>query len=115
MTYHFSKLSRIRCSNDYKRVFDARRRVHSRYFILYHSTAATSYGRIGVITSRKSLRFAVARNRCKRLVRETFRQHPIRQQKIDIVLISKSSVNKASRQELASSLTKLLNNLIKKP
>jgi len=52
-----------------------------------------SASRLGVVTSRK-LGSAVVRNRARRLLRESFRQHqPQLSQPLDLVLVARSSIN----------------------
>jgi ribonuclease P protein component len=107
MNNTFSKSLRVRTTAEYKRVFDARLRIQSRYFILYHIANNQQHSRIGIITSRKNLRFAVWRNRFRRLARETFRLNTVRQAGKDIVLVGKNNIAQASDAELVYCLKKL--------
>ena len=69
--------------------------------------------RLGLVISRKAARTAVARNRIKRLVRESFRytQQPLGG--LDIVVIGRSGIALQTNRALAESLEKLWKKLIK--
>ena len=47
--------------------------------------------RLGIIASKKSLPHAADRNRTKRMIRETFRQHAIKILPLDMVVVMKSA------------------------
>jgi ribonuclease P protein component len=65
------------------------------------------YARLGLAISRKSVRRAVDRNRIKRLIRESFRQHRLLLDSLDIVILSAISAADVSNREMRESLTKL--------
>ena len=65
----FPKSARLLKSRDFK--FRPYRRLQVGSFVFYFSTRGK--GRLGISISRKSLRRAAARNRVRRLLRESFR------------------------------------------
>ena len=69
--------------------------------------------RLGLVISRKAARTAVARNRIKRLVRESFRhaQQPLGG--LDIVVIGRPGIALQANRGIAESLDKLWKKLIK--
>ena len=62
------------------------------------------YPRLGMVVSSRVARRAVARNRIKRLVRESFRLQQARIKGWDIVVIARPGVVKRTNQELVASL-----------
>ena len=63
--------------------------------------------RLGMAISRKVARTAVARNRIKRAVRESFRQHRGRLHDLDIVVLGRNGVADRTGRELAAALESL--------
>lgn len=68
--------------------------------------------RLGLVISRKAAGAAVARNRIKRLVRESFRHTQTQLGGFDIVVIGRSGVALQANRAVAESLDKLWRKLI---
>jgi len=62
--------------------------------------------RLGLAISKKQCKRATARNRIKRLVRESFRQNRDRLEGLDIVVMNKFAAGDAASSELFESLEK---------
>ena len=60
--------------------------------------------RLGLAISRKNARRAVDRNRIKRVVRESFRQHLELLRGLDIVILGRSGIAGKSNEELRAAL-----------
>ncbi len=60
--------------------------------------------RLGLAISKKNARRAVDRNRIKRLIRESFRQHLVKLPAIDIVVMAKPVTKNAENQQIFHSL-----------
>jgi len=56
--------------------------------------------------SKRNAKLAVERNRLKRLLRESFRQSPIRQLPIDLVILAKAAATSASDDKLRHALAR---------
>lgn len=69
--------------------------------------------RLGLVISRKAARTAVARNRIKRLVRESFRHVQQSLGGLDIVVIGRPGIALQANRDMAESLDKLWKKLIK--
>lgn len=70
--------------------------VTDKYFKIFFVQNSRNNARLGIIASKKTLPGAVDRNRAKRIIRETFRQHKVKTGKADIVVMMK----RASAQNL---------------
>lgn len=69
--------------------------------------------RLGLVISRKAARTAVARNRIKRLVRESFRNTQPPLGGLDIVVIGRPGIALQANRVITESLDKLWEKLIK--
>jgi ribonuclease P protein component len=65
--------------------------VADKYFKIFFVVNDGENARLGIIASKRSFPRAVDRNRAKRLVRETFRRHGIKAQRLDLVVLVKAS------------------------
>ncbi len=65
---------RLHCPRAYQRVFEQGEKLVGPLFVLYVLPTSASHSRLGLAVS-KRLGKAVVRNRIKRYLRETFRQH----------------------------------------
>ena len=64
----------------------------------------TERARLGLAISKKHCRAATARNRIKRIVRESFRQHQAALAGLDIVVINQPAATMGSNRQLFDSL-----------
>jgi len=62
------------------------------------------HSRLGMTASAKRVRTAVARNRIRRLIRESFRLDAIRHQGLDIVVLVRDQAATATNADISSSL-----------
>lgn len=100
---------------DYQRVFSrCRFKVNDRYLTLLAVTNGLEFPRLGLAISRKVARSAVARNRIKRQIRESFRLRQTSLGTLDIVALGRPGVARASNGELGPALEKLWTQLAKK-
>lgn len=63
--------------------------------------------RLGLTIAKKRVKKAVARNRIKRLARESFRLHQHDIAHVDIVVMAKNGTDKLSNEDLVTQLEKL--------
>ncbi|MFO1351217.1 MAG: ribonuclease P protein component [Gammaproteobacteria bacterium] len=77
---------------EFSRVFDQPDKTTGYCFAVLARTNGLSYPRLGLAISRKAVPLAIARNRVKRLVRESFRCHQQVLGGVDIVVVSRSGV-----------------------
>ena len=100
----FARQDRLLTPEDYKYVFEqAVKTADSAYTILARHNSIAS-PRLGVIVSKKNVAHASARNRLKRIVRESFRHNKDMLPAYDIVVICRSkaahTLNKALFEKL---------------
>jgi ribonuclease P protein component len=73
--HHFPSELRLHLPAEFKHVFNQSLAVRDAMFRVLHRPNGQPHCRLGLAVSRKVSRSAVGRNRLKRLVRESFRQH----------------------------------------
>lgn len=71
---------------------------------MLYRPSGLEHSRLGMTTSAKRLRTAVARNRVRRQVRESFRQGGIRDFGLDIVVLVRETAATATNADIRSSL-----------
>lgn len=94
---------RLAAADDYGRVFDkpCERIALGRVLVL---ARRGERARLGLVASRRILRSAVARNRFKRLVRESFRRRRARLRAVDLVVIARPGLEQWSGAQLRRAL-----------
>lgn len=102
----FSSESRLKSAGDFDYVFKKPRRSTSRYFTVLVRPNALGQARLGLIISKKVAKQAVRRNRLKRIIRESFRQHGDVLAGLDVVVIGKPSANFKDNQLLFETINR---------
>ena len=101
---HFPLRVRLRQAADYKAVFAGGRRHTDACFTVISLPSDESSARLGMVVSRKVSKLAVQRNRIKRQIRESFRQHCGELPNVELVIMARYSAAKQSNQQLSASL-----------
>lgn len=100
----FPKRARLLTRRDFDRVFaQATRSVDDCFTVLARPNAG-DWPRLGLAIARKHARAAVARNRIKRVVRESFRHHQAELGPLDIVVLGRQGLAGRGNAELSASL-----------
>jgi len=99
----FGKHYRLLKASDYKYVFDNAIRSADAFFTVLARPNQCNHARLGLVISKKKARLAVARNRLKRITRESFR-HTHDLYHADIIVLAGNRCLKASNQQLFQSL-----------
>ncbi len=95
----FPRTARLLCAFDYTAVFEScDLRAGSKHTLLL-TIPNPSHSRLGLIIAKKHVRFAVQRNRIKRVAREFFRSTPLKHPR-DIVLLAKRDLAELDNQQL---------------
>ncbi|NIB39493.1 ribonuclease P protein component [Pseudomaricurvus alkylphenolicus] len=111
----FPKSLRLLNASDFQSVFDDApvRAPHPQVLILSRPNEK-SYPRLGLVIAKKNIRLAVQRNRIKRILRETFRQHQDQLGGLDAIVLARRGLDELSNPELHKLLNKQWQRIIKK-
>lgn len=101
---HFPLRVRLRQAADYKAVFAKGQRRTDACFTVISLPSDERSARLGMVVSRKVSKLAVQRNRIKRQIRESFRQHRTELPNVELVIMARYSAAKRSNQQLSASL-----------
>jgi ribonuclease P protein component len=102
--HRFGIHNRLLNAAAFGRVFEKATRSRDKWFTVLCRENDDGPARLGLAISKKHCRKATARNRIKRTVRESFRQHQVTLSGLDIVVINKPAAAGAARGELSDSL-----------
>lgn len=105
--YGLSRSRRLRTPAEFKATLKSTWRGRDDFFGVYAIPNLFSYGRLGLIVSRKASPRAVVRNRIKRQVRETFRRYQEKLGGLDIVVVASAKAGPAPAAILRASLQQL--------
>jgi len=108
----FRPAERIRRRAEFKRIYDAGSKAHSRYSTLFVLPNELGTGRLGIAATRK-LGGAVQRNRAKRLIREVFRRNKIAPG-FDVVVIPKRDLLDATLTALEADYRSLVERAVRR-
>ncbi len=100
----FGRSGRLLTAKAFGRVFRRPTRSRDGLFTVLYRENQQDKARLGLAVSKKHSRKATARNRIKRIVRESFRQHQAQLSGLDVVVMSQPSTEAASNRELFDSL-----------
>jgi ribonuclease P protein component len=115
LSYRFTKSLRLLCAADFKPVFDdAPFRASHQYFLILARPNQLDLPRLGLVMAKKHMRLAVERNRMKRLIRESFRQHQQALAGADLVVLSRKGMDSLSNSEFIAQLEQQWQRIFKK-
>ena len=102
--FSFPKSARLLRPAEFKNVFNDPVRLSRNGVIVLARKTASGTARVGMAVAKKHVKRAHERNRIKRLARETFRQHPVRNCGMDCVVLVRHGVAEASNEDLRAAL-----------
>jgi ribonuclease P protein component len=100
----FTKNNRLLDAAAFGRVFDKATRSRDKLFTVLCRRNNQSIARLGLAISKKHCRKATARNRIKRIIRESFRQQQELLSGLDVVVINQPGASGATGQQIFDSL-----------
>ena len=103
--YRFRRANRLLDAAAFGRVFKQATRSRDKWFTVLCRRNDAELARLGLAISKKHCRQATARNRIKRIVRESFRQHQDELTGLDIVVMNQPAAKTGSNGQLFDSLT----------
>lgn len=89
---------------EFRRVFEDPRRSSDRHFIVLARPSGLPHARLGLAVSKRRLRKATARNRVKRIIRESFRKHRELLRGLDLVVMVRPGLEDVDNAELFRAL-----------
>ena len=114
-TGRFARQQRLTQASEFKKVFaNPCVKQGDANMLLLGLKNDQNTARLGLAVAKKQLKRAVARNRFKRLTRESFRHHLDVLKDLDIVVIARAGAGRKTNQELLDLLSKNWLALIKK-
>ena len=85
----------------YRDAFAQERSIPGRFLVLWLRFASDADRRMGVVTSRRTLPSAVARNHARRLLREAFRLNRAHlRTDVDVLLLARGRIEQVQRQDV---------------
>ena len=88
----FQRKQRLNSAADYNNVFKSSCRSRDSQFVVLACRNGRPYPRLGLAISRKTVKTAVSRNRIKRTIRESFRNHADILSGLDIVVLAQRQI-----------------------
>lgn len=110
----FPRSVRLLTKKDYQQVFHDPVRSSDALFTLLSCKNNLDKPRLGLAIAKKTVAKAVQRNRIKRLVRESFREHQHMLAGNDIVVLAKKGLQDRNNSEIQRSLTQHWERLVKR-
>ena len=109
----FNRENRLLTAKQFGSVFEKPYKRHHAYMLILVRPNKTGLARLGLAVAKKNIKLAVRRNRFKRIVRESFRQHKVQLSGLDIVVLAKHAANSASSQQIKTVLEQQWQHLAK--
>lgn len=109
----FQPAQRLRHKSEFDRVYRESRRSADGYFAILTRNSGGSIPRLGLSIAARTVGNAVRRNRIKRLIRESFRQHQHELPAVDIVVNARSGARDADNAAITRSLEKHWRTVVK--
>ena len=104
-SYCFPPQLRLLKGSDFQLVFKGTEcRSSDNALTLLARQNGLDHARLGLAISKRFIKTAVGRNRVKRLLRESFRQHQSQLSGLDIVVLNRDAAHKTSNFELTKAL-----------
>lgn len=108
----FSRDDRLLTKAEYKFVFDQSNKVTQRHLLALFKPNLKPHGRLGLVIGKRVANSAVARNKIKRIIRESFRLNRKQFQGIDIIVIARQQCDTLDKAKLREGIDKLWEKLL---
>lgn len=109
----FQPAQRLRHKSEFDRVYREARRCGDACFAIASCNTGRTFPRLGLSIAGRIVGNSVRRNRIKRLIRESFRQHQHELPPVDIVVNARSGARTADNAAIVRSLEKHWRTVIK--
>lgn len=103
----FARRARMQKPGEFQAAFERGRRFNENLLAAVVTANDLNHPRLGLAVAKKNIPTAVARNRIKRHIRESFRFNQQRLPAADIVILPRAACLKATAPELRENLNRL--------
>src|SRR5215207_8457334 len=101
VNFSLTKEHKLLNSLDFSQVFEKSDfKVSTSSSLILVKLTTNRYPRLGLVISKKNVGCAVARNRIKRLCRETFRLRSAHLPKMDVVVLAKNGISRLDNKKV---------------
>lgn len=107
----FSRRHRFAQRGSFGPVLRTSRKIRGRLAVVHAVTGAGTVSRLGIALTRRLVPSSLERNRVKRMVRETFRRHEVKDAGLDCVVTLRSRFDAATAGELRAEVAALFDQL----
>jgi len=107
----FSRRHRFAQRGSFGPVLRSPRKIRGRLAVVHVVTGARAVSRLGIALTRRLVPSSLERNRVKRMVRETFRSHEVKDAALDCVVTLRSRFDPATAEELRAEVASLFDQL----
>jgi len=111
-TYPFSRQQRLLSPSEFKSIFNRPIKVSNAYLSVLARPNGMNQARLGLTVPKKQVKHAVARNRIKRLIRESFRLSQFRLAGFDIVVMVRHAAQNVENRALLAEFDRQWDRLI---
>ncbi|HLB58435.1 MAG TPA: ribonuclease P protein component [Gammaproteobacteria bacterium] len=108
----FPRSHRLITKAEYQYVFDQSRKINQKHLLVLFKPNQQLHARLGLIVGKRIAKNAVARNRIKRAIRESFRFHQERLKGIDLIVIARHECDKLNNEKLRVGINQLWQKLL---
>ena len=92
LSERFTRANRLTKPSDIRAVFNSSQRCADSNFLVLVKKNGLGFARLGMAISKKTVKSAVARNKVKRLVRESFRLNRNSLKGLDLVVLARKNI-----------------------
>jgi len=110
----FPKRLRLLRATEFQRVFQDSRKTGDQTLTVLGRPNGQGYARLGTVVSRKSVPLAVARNRVRRLIRESFRRNQRLLAGLDVIVLGRRGCDGRSSEDLRATMETCWRELVRK-
>lgn len=97
---NFPREHRLVANAEFKSLFNKSKKFIQQYLVILYKPNKKPYARLGLIVGKRVAKFAVSRNKIRRILRESFRAHQTQLGYIDVVIIARKDCNTLSKEKL---------------
>lgn len=108
----FPRNYRLVSKFEYQSTFDNATKVAQKYLLALYKPNQSTHSKLGIIVGKRVANRAVVRNQIKRVIRESFRAHPLKRAGLDIIVIARHQCDTLNKEEIRAGIDKLWQRLV---